>query len=174
MRARGESCLGFGKNSDGSAFSMSKTAFEGQKKYHALRKAQRGYQHKAGGGAKAAAAVAPRQVDRGEKSVALGAHSSVVLGTHCSRHCDTCLTAQECLRDEVFSARASMFIFPSSQVLGIRTERARATAAEVPGRSGTRRRPWLVRRRHHHVQRRGLQQLSSTRVHRDVTSSPLV
>ena len=25
-----------------------------------------------------------------------------------------------------------MFIFPSSQVLGIRTERARATAAEVP------------------------------------------
>ena len=96
----------------------------------------------------AATAVAPRQADKGEKSVALGAHSSVVLGTHssvvlgthpsvvlgthCSRHCDTCLTAQECLRDEVFSARASMFISPSSQVLVGRTERAGVTAAKVP------------------------------------------
>ena len=88
----------------------------------------------------AATAVAPRLKDKGEKSVALrahpgvvlGTHPSVVVGTHCSRHCDTCLTAQECLRDEVFSARASMFIFPSSQVLGIGTERARATAAKVP------------------------------------------
>ena len=80
----------------------------------------------------AATAVAPRLKDKGEKSVALGAHSSVVLGTHCSRHCDTCLTAQECLRDEVFSASAPMFIFPSSQVLGIGMARARATAAEGP------------------------------------------
>ena len=79
-------------------------------------------------------------MDKGEKSVALGAHPgvvlgthpSVVLGTHCSRHCNTCLTAQECLRDEVFSASASMFIFPSSQVLGIGMEWARATAAKVP------------------------------------------
>ena len=32
----------------------------------------------------------------------------------------------------MFSASAPMFIFPSSQVLGIGMERARATAAEVP------------------------------------------
>ena len=88
----------------------------------------------------AATAVAPRLKDKGEKSVALrahpgvvlGTHLSVVLGTHCSRHCDTCLIAQECLRDEVFSARASMFISPSSQVLVGRTERAGVTAAKVP------------------------------------------
>ena len=102
---------------------MSKTAFEGQKRYDALRKAQRGDQHKAARGASAATAVAPRLKDKGE-GVALRAHPSVVGRTHCDRHCDTCLTAQECVRDEVFSARASM-----SRVLA---ERAGVTAAEVP------------------------------------------
>ena len=72
----------------------------------------------------AATAVAPHLKDKGEKGVVLRAHPSVVGRTHCDRHCDTCLTAQECLRDEVFSARASM-----SRVLA---ERAGVTAAEVP------------------------------------------
>ena len=65
---------------------MSKTAFEGQKRYDALRKAQRGDQHKAAGGASAAGAVAPRLKDKGE-GVALRARPSVVGRTHCGRHC---------------------------------------------------------------------------------------
>ena len=119
-------------NVDGTTWAVPKSNYEGQKKYHALRKAQRIDQQKGAGGASTAGAVAPRRTDSGEERVAKRAHLSIAVAAHCSRHCETCFTAQECLRDEIFSARASMFIFPSSQVLGKGTERAGVAAAGKP------------------------------------------